>query len=45
VAADELAPYALRLPKDLKLLLERAAAKNGRSLNSEIVVRLKRTKP
>ena len=35
------APYALRLPPELKLALESLALQNGRSLNSEIVQRLK----
>jgi hypothetical protein len=35
------AAYALRLPPDLKADLERKAAANERSLNREIVARLK----
>jgi len=39
----ELVAYALRLPPDLKLRLEAAADRNGRSLNSEIVQRLEKS--
>jgi predicted HicB family RNase H-like nuclease len=35
------AAYALRLPPELKVRLEASAAENGRSLNSEIVQRLR----
>lgn len=35
--------YALRLPADLKATLERLAAESGRSLNAEIVWRLRHT--
>jgi len=40
-ARQEIRGYALRLPLDLKRELEAAAAKNQRSLNSEIIVRLR----
>lgn len=33
-------PYGLRMPRDLKEVLDAAARENGRSLNSEIVARL-----
>jgi predicted HicB family RNase H-like nuclease len=33
--------YALRLPPELHLKLKAAAAENGRSLNGEIVYRLR----
>jgi predicted HicB family RNase H-like nuclease len=35
------AAYALRLPPELKIRLEEAARDQGRSLNTEIVRRLK----
>jgi len=35
------APYALRLPPDLKKELQVCAARSERSLNSEIVARLR----
>lgn len=33
-------PYGLRMPRELKEMLDEKARKNGRSLNSEIVARL-----
>jgi len=33
-------PYGLRMPRELKDVLDTAARQNGRSLNSEIVARL-----
>ncbi len=35
--------YKLRLPQDLKSLIEEAAKANGRSMNAEIVVRLEQS--
>lgn len=34
-------PYPLRIPQDLRQLLEKSAEKNQRSLNGEIVFQLK----
>jgi Arc-like DNA binding domain len=36
----DIAPFGLRIPAELKERIEKAAAKNLRSLNSEMVVRL-----
>lgn len=38
----DIAPFGVRMPSELKELLEREAKINSRSLNSEIVDRLKR---
>lgn len=35
--------YPLRMPKDLRALLEEAAATSGRSVNAEIVARLRQS--
>lgn len=40
----EVAPTGLRIPVDLKKWLKDQAAKNGRSLNSEIIHRLESTR-
>lgn len=37
-------PFGVRMPPDLKQWLGHQAEKNGRSLNSEIVQRLKESK-
>lgn len=39
----DIPPYGLRMPVELKELLTREAKINGRSLNSEIVERLKKS--
>jgi predicted HicB family RNase H-like nuclease len=39
----EMEAYALRLPREVKRQLEAAAIRNDRSLNSEIVQRLKQS--
>ncbi|MGR4893775.1 Arc family DNA-binding protein [Stenotrophomonas sp. LARHCG68] len=36
-------PYGLRMPADLKAMLEESAQKAGRSLNAELVARLERS--
>ncbi|MGO4379721.1 Arc family DNA-binding protein [Pseudoduganella sp. RAF53_2] len=36
----DISPFGLRMPADLKALLEKFARRNARSLNSEIVGRL-----
>lgn len=36
----DIAPFGLRIPAEIKERIERAAAKNLRSLNAEMVVRL-----
>lgn len=37
----DIAPVGLRLPSDLKVRIRAAAKENGRSINAEIVARLK----
>lgn len=37
-------PYSLRIPPDLKTWIDSKATENGRSLNQEIVQRLKESK-
>lgn len=36
----DITPFGLRIPADLKTRIEEAAAKNLRSLNAEMIVRL-----
>ena len=38
---QDIAPFGLRLPPDLKAELEQSAAKHQRSLNAELVYRLR----
>lgn len=40
IASRKEKPVGLRLPTDIREALDREAARNGRSRNSEIVVRL-----
>ncbi|EPU0316249.1 TPA: Arc family DNA-binding protein [Klebsiella aerogenes] len=35
--ASQIAPFGLRMPEDLKTAISERAAKNGRSMNAEIV--------
>jgi hypothetical protein len=37
----DIAPFGLRLPPELKQILEEAAETNQRSMNAELVIRLK----
>lgn len=39
----DIAPFGVRMPPDLKVRIEESAAKNGRSINAEIVGRLQQT--
>ena len=39
----DIAPFGVRMPSDLKAMLEREAKINNRSLNSEIIDRLKKS--
>jgi hypothetical protein len=39
----EIAPFGVRMPPDLKGLIEAAANTNGRSMNAEIVGRLQQS--
>jgi hypothetical protein len=41
--AQELTPVMVRLPEKLRRWLERAAAENGRSMNTEIIHRLEKS--
>lgn len=36
----DIAPFGVRMPTELKTLVEEAAAANGRSINAEVVARL-----
>ena len=36
----DIAPFGVRMPTELKALVEEAAAANGRSINAEVVARL-----
>jgi hypothetical protein len=36
----DIAPFGVRMPTELKALVEEAAAANGRSINAEVVTRL-----
>lgn len=36
----DIAPFGVRMPTELKALVEAAAAANGRSINAEVVARL-----
>ena len=36
----DIAPFGVRMPTELKALVEEAAASNGRSINAEVVARL-----
>lgn len=36
----DITPFGLRMPADLKARVDAAAAKNGRSINAEVVARL-----
>ncbi|MFL6616012.1 MAG: Arc family DNA-binding protein [Pantoea agglomerans] len=38
--ASQIAPFGLRMPEDLKEIIAERAAKNGRSMNSEIILTL-----
>jgi ABC-type taurine transport system ATPase subunit len=39
----DIAPFGVRMPSDLKEMLEREAKINNRSLNSEVIDRLKKS--
>lgn len=43
--AKQASPYPLRMPEEMKELLQEEAEKNNRSLNAEILVRLQQTLP
>lgn len=38
--ASQIAPFGLRMPEDLKEVISERAARNGRSMNSEIILSL-----
>ena len=42
-ASGEIAPFGLRMPKELKAFISEQANKNGRSMNAEVLARVVQT--